>query len=215
MRVLIIGASRGIGAELVRQYLADDAEVDATVRDTDSPGELADLDGRLSLHELDVRSEAQIAALAAAVGGAGLDVVVHNAGIYHGFPRDEIMEVNAAAPIRVVEALLDGNAVRPDGVVAIMTSQAGARRGRARSLGDYGDSKAALNDEFRRRADDWRKRGVRAIVIHPGWVRTDMGGPAATLGVEESVTGVRELIGGLTDDQHGGFWTWDGRRHPW
>lgn len=213
--VLIIGASRGIGAGLVRHYLGRGALVHATVRDTTRPGELAGLDGDLQIHELEVRNDEHVAALARALHGAALDVIVHNAGIYRGHGRNEIMEVNAIAPIRVVEALLEVGALKKDGTVAIMTSQLGARRGRTGSLGDYGDSKAELNDEFRRRADDWRRRGAVAIVIHPGWVQTDMGGSNASISVDESVTGIGDLLEGLTPAAHGRFWTWEGREHPW
>ncbi len=157
----------------------------------------------------------QTAALAEALGGTELAVIIHSAGIYRGFPRAEMMEVNAEAPIRVVESLLGAGAPRSGAIVAIMTSQVGARRGRTDGLGDYGDSKAALNDEFRRRAGDWGRRGVIAFVVHPGWVRTDMGGASATLSVEESATGIRRVIDGLTNEQHGRFLTWEGREHPW
>ncbi len=210
--VLVIGASRGIGAELVRQYLTAGHTVHATVRDLSDPGELAGLGGDLTLHRLDVLNPGHTIELARSVGDVA--VIIHNAGIKHGTP-EEVMEVNAAAPIRVVEALLEAGTLRSDGVIAIMTSQVGARKGQTGSLGDYGDSKEALNLEFRRRADDWRRRGALAIVVHPGWVRTDMGGPSAPLSVEESATGVRDLIAGITPDQHGRFWTWDGREHPW
>ena len=213
--VLVIGASRGIGAELVRQYLADGTSVHATVRDTGAPGELEGLGGDLTLHRLDVRDQDETAALAATLTDAGLDIVIHNAGIGRGFSRAEIMEVNAVAPIRVVEELLAAGVMRDGGVVAIMTSRAGARQGRTGSLGDYGDSKAALNDEFRRRADAWAGYRITAMVVHPGWVRTDMGGAAATLSVEESADGVRRLIATATPSHHGRFWTWDGREHPW
>ena len=213
--VLVVGASRGIGAELVRQYLAEGHPVHATVRDRAAPGELAGLAGDLAVHVLDVRDGDQTAELARGLGGTDLGIVIHNAGIRRGVSREEIMDVNAVAPIRVVEALLDAGAVVSGGVVAIMTSQMGARRGSTHRLGDYGESKAALNEEFRRRADNWARRGVVAIVVHPGWVRTDMGGAFATLGVTESVTAMRKLIDGLTEDHHGRFWTWDGREHPW
>lgn len=213
--ILVIGASRGIGAELVRQYLAGGHEVHATVRDLAAPGELAGLQGLLTIHPLDVRNTQESRALSDALSGAGLGVVIHNAGIYRGFSREELMLVNAEAPIRIVETLLGVDAVRPGGVVAIMTSQMGSRRGRTDSLGGYGDSKAALNDEFRRRAPDWAKRGVMGIVVHPGWVRTDMGGPSASLSVGESVAGIVRLIDGLTAADHGRFWAWDGRELPW
>ena len=213
--ILVIGASRGIGAGLVRSYLADEYEVHATVRDIAAPGELAGLSVELTLHQLDVRDQEESEALITAVNGAGFRVVIHNAGIYRDFPREELMLVNAEAPIRIVEALLAVDAVRPGGVVAIMTSQMGSRRGRTDSLGGYGDSKAALNDEFRRRAPDWARRGVIGVVVHPGWVRTEMGGPSASLSVEESVAGIVKLIDELTPADHGRFWAWDGRELPW
>jgi NAD(P)-dependent dehydrogenase (short-subunit alcohol dehydrogenase family) len=213
--VLVVGASRGIGAELVRQYLADGFRVHATVRDIAAPGELAGLDGQLVLHTLDVRDPDQTGLVAAELAGSALGIVIHNAGIGRPFPREQIMEVNAVAPIRMIESLLGAGAVADGGVIAIITSQMGSRRGRTGSLGDYGDSKARLNDEFRRRAPHWRRQGVLGVVVHPGWVRTDMGGPGASLGVEESVTGVRRLIAGLTEEQHGRFWNWDGFERPW
>lgn len=212
-RALIVGASRGIGLELVRQYLAEGWEVHATTRTPDRPGPLGEQAGLLTVHPFEVRDEAQLAMLVRSVGN--LDLLIHNAGVGRGTPRAEMMAVNAEAPIRVVEALLDAGAILPVGKVVLVTSQLGARRGRQESLGDYGDSKAALNDEFRRLAPTWAERGVVAIVLHPGWVRTDMGGSSATLSVEESAAGIRELVAGLSETHHGRFWTWDGREHPW
>ena len=96
-----------------------------------------------------------------------------------------------------------------------MTSQMGSRGRRKGSLGDYGDSKAALNDEFRARAPAWLAAGVVAVVIHPGWVQTDMGGPGAAITVQESASGIIQVMDGLTPNDHGKFLTWDGREHPW
>jgi NAD(P)-dependent dehydrogenase (short-subunit alcohol dehydrogenase family) len=212
-RVLIIGASRGIGLELVRQYPSDGWEVHATTRTPDRGGRLGDLSGDLKVHPLDVRDGAQIADLGRAV--SDLDVVVHNAGVGRGTPRTEMMAINADAPINTIEALLAAGAISPGGKVVLVTSQMGARRGQEDNPGDYGDSKAALNNEFRQRAPTWASRGVIAIVLHPGWVRTDMGGDSAPLSVEASVAGIRQLVSGLTEARHGRFWTWDGREHPW
>lgn len=213
-RVLVVGASRGIGKELVRQYLGDGWRVHATVRDRDSAAVPAAPEDRLRLHRLEVRDRDQLADLVAVLGPASLDVAIHNAGVYRA-PRAEMMAINAEAPIRVAEALLEAGSVVEGGKVVLMTSQLGARRGREGSLGDYGDSKAALNDALRERAAEWGRKGVIAVVVHPGWVRTDMGGSSAPLGVEESATGIRELIEELTAEDHGRFWTWDGREHPW
>lgn len=119
------------------------------------------------------------------------------------------------APIATIQALIDGGRLVPLARVVLMTSQMGARRGTEGSLGDYGDSKAALNDEFRLRADGWKLAGITGIVMHPGWVRTDMGGSGATISVEQSVTGIRRVVAGLSSSDHGRFYTWEGREHPW
>jgi NAD(P)-dependent dehydrogenase (short-subunit alcohol dehydrogenase family) len=213
--VLVVGASRGIGLELVRQYAAAGWNVHATTRTPDAPGELGELDGAVQLHELDVRSAAQRDALVAALPARVLDVVIHNAGINRGFSPDELMEVNATAPIATVQALLDAGRIASLGKVVLITSQMGARRGGTGRLGDYGESKAALNDEFRVRAPGWGAAGVIAIVLHPGWVRTDMGGGGAPLSVEDSVAGIRRVVAGLSTSDNGRFLTWDGREHPW
>lgn len=207
--LLVVGASRGIGLGLVDVHLEDGWEVHATTRDGSSPRD----DPNVVSHRLDVTNVDQLDELVAEIDRP-LDRIIHNAGTSRA-PQAELMEVNAAAPIRVVEALLVAGRLSPGGTVAIMTSQMGARRGRAGSLGAYGDSKAALNDEFRLRASAWRDRGAIAVVIHPGWVKTDMGGPWATLSVRESVEGIKQVLDDLTPGDHGRFLTWDGRSHQW
>ena len=214
--VMVIGASRGIGLELVRQYAADGWRVHATTRTPDRPGALGQLSGNIVLHELDVRRVDQIAALATAVASEGIDLLIHNAGVMdRGLSVDEVMAINAEAPIRVTEGLLDAVQRGREKKIVLMTSQLGARYGSNRRLGTYGESKAVLNDRFRQLAPAWGAEGLIAIVMHPGWVRTDMGGRSATLSVAESVTGMRRVITGLTATEHGRFWTWDGGEHAW
>lgn len=208
-QVLIVGASRGIGLGLVDRHLADGWQVHATTRDGIPPRSHP----ALATHQLEVRRTDQLDLLLHSLDQP-LERVIHNAGIMRA-PRSDIFEVNTEAPIRIVQALLDGGRVAEGGVVAIMTSQMGSRRGRTGSLGDYGDSKAALNDEFRRRATKWADQGVIAIVVHPGWVQTDMGGAGASLTIDESVDGVTDVLDRLNPDQHGGFLDWRGRTLPW
>ncbi|MGB8360821.1 MAG: SDR family NAD(P)-dependent oxidoreductase [Acidimicrobiia bacterium] len=207
--MLVVGASRGIGLGLVEAHLTDGWTVHATTRVGASPVDHPNL----IAHQFDVRDRDQLAGLVDALEPP-LDRIIHNAGVMTA-PRSEMMEVNSVAPIRTVGALLDAGLLRPGGVVAIMTSQRGARRGRSGSLGDYGDSKAALNDAFREHNEAWRNAGAIAVVIHPGWVKTDMGGASAPLTVAESVYGIKRLLDGVTPDDHGSFLTWDGRIHPW
>lgn len=214
--VMIIGASRGIGLELARQYADDGWRVHATTRTLDQPGRLGELSGDVVLHELDVRCSKQIASLAEAVRDEGIDVLIHNAGVSgRGQDRETVMAINAQAPIQVARALLDAVQRSEQKKIVWISSQLGARYGRTGSLGNYGDSKAALNDALRKLAPAWGRQGLIAIVMHPGWVRTDMGGRSAPISVEESASGIRQVIANLTAAQHGGFWTWDGREHAW
>jgi NAD(P)-dependent dehydrogenase (short-subunit alcohol dehydrogenase family) len=214
--VMIIGASRGIGLELARQYAAAGWRVHATTRTPAQPGELGALSGEVVIHALDVRDALQIEMLAQAVATEGIDVLIHNAGVSgRGMTPTEVQRINTDAPIRVARALLPAVTRSNEKKLVLVTSQLGARRGYKGSLGLYGDSKAALNDTFRTYAPTWGRSGCIAIVLHPGWVRTDMGGAGAPLAVEESVRGIRQVIARLTTADHGRFWTWEGREHPW
>ena len=212
----IIGASRGIGLGLVSQYAADGWRVHATTRTPERPGALGRIRGDVHIHELEVTDRAQQRALAAALAGEAIDVLIHNAGVYGTWMRAAtVNRINAEAPIEVVEALIDAVLRSNQRKIGLISSQVGARRGSTRSLGKYGNSKAILNDRFRARERDWRAAGCLAVVIHPGWVRTDMGGSAASLSVEESARGIRQVMAELDESRHGRFWTWDEREHPW
>ena len=146
--------------------------------------------------------------------GEAIDVLIHNAGVYGTLMRAaKVNRINAEAPIEVAEALMDAVLRSEQKKIALITSQMGARHGSGRRLGKYGESKAALNDRFRTVERDWRKAGCLAVVIHPGWVRTDMGGSSASISVEESARGIRRVMEGLDESSHGRFWTWDGREH--
>ena len=212
----IIGASRGIGLGLVGQYADDGWRVHATTRTPDRPGALGEIRGDVHIHELEVTDRAQQRALGDALADDAIDVLIHNAGVYGTLMRAaKVNRINAEAPFEVVEALMDAVLRSEQKKIALITSQMGARHGSGRRLGKYGESKAALNDRFRTVERDWRKAGCLAVVIHPGWVRTDMGGSSASISVEESARGIRRVMAGLDESSHGRFWTWDGREHSW
>ena len=212
----IIGASRGIGLGLAREYAGDGWRVHATTRTPKRPGALGGIGGDVHLHELEVTDRAQQQALAASLAGEAIDVLIHNAGVYGTLMRaSTVNRINAEAPIEIAETLMDAVLRSEQKKIALITSQMGARHGSGRSLGKYGESKAALNDRFRAVERDWRKAGCLAVVIHPGWVRTDMGGSSASISVEESARGIRRVMADLDESHHGRFWTWDGREHSW
>lgn len=214
--VMIVGASRGIGLEFARQYAADGWCVHATTRTPDQPGALGHLPGDVVLHELDVSRGDQIAALAVDTADVGIDVLIHNAGVSDRALRaEDVMHINGEAPIHVTQALLEAVKRGSGKKIVLITSQLGARRGSNRRLGTYGESKAVLNDNLRRHAPTWGRDGLIAIVMHPGWVRTDMGGRWAPVSVEDSVRGMRQVIARLTPGDNGRFLTWEGREHPW
>ena len=214
--VVIIGASRGIGLGFARAYADDDWEVHATTRSTGEPSELDQIQGDITIYSLEVRNSQQISALAEKFADRGIGVLIHNAGVYgDGMEYDDVMAINAEAPFNVISALLTAVLRDKTRKVVILTSGMGARDGGATPSGVYGQSKCALNDRFREIEPTWRERGITAVVFHPGWVATDMGGPSAPLSVGESVTGMRHAIQKLTPTDSGGFFTWKGARHPW
>lgn len=151
--VMVIGASRGIGLELVRQYAAAGWRVHATTRTSTQPGALGAIKGDVVLHALDVRDAQQLETLTQEVAPEGIDVLIHNAGVGgREMSAAEVSRINTEAPIQVAHALLPAVLRSHEKKIVLMTSQLGARRGHTGSLGLYGDSKAALNDAFRAHA---------------------------------------------------------------
>jgi NAD(P)-dependent dehydrogenase (short-subunit alcohol dehydrogenase family) len=223
--VLITGANRGLGLEFARQYAADGWRVHATCR---SPGRADALDriaGDVVVHRLDVTDEGSIAALARALGDAAIDVLVNNAGVYgrgQSLGRidyagwEGVLRTNVLAPVAVTEALLPAlqRAARPR--VALISSCMGSIADNT-SGGTYAyrSSKAALNAAGRCLALDLKDHGVIVLMLHPGWVRTDMGGAGARLEPRESIAGLRRIIDGAGMRQSGGFYAYDGSEVPW
>jgi len=223
--VLITGAGRGLGFEFARQYAGEGWKVVATVRKPEAGAKLAALGKAVEVHIADVTDRAAIARLAKDLKGAPIDVLICNAGIYgpKGQPFgqtdyatwEQVMRVNVMAPMAVVEALADNVAASGLKRIVMMSSGLGSI---ARNDGDdpiYRSSKAALNQVAKTLSVELKDRGITVVAVSPGWVKTDMGGPAASLTPDVSIAGLRKVIAGLAPKDAGRYLHYDGTENPW
>jgi NAD(P)-dependent dehydrogenase (short-subunit alcohol dehydrogenase family) len=225
--VLVTGASRGIGLEFVRQWLAKGANVIAGARNPNSSTELSSLldsesEGRLKLVQLDVADERSVEHLAGAVGTSEIDLLINNAGILTVETLDnmdfgailEQFKINALGALRVTHTLL--GSLRDGARIINMTSRMGSLDDNT-SGGYYGYrmSKAALNMVTRSLAVDLKSRGIVVIAMHPGMVQTDMTRGFGMLTAEASVAGINQVIEKLSMDQTGLFLHYQGTPLPW
>jgi len=226
--VLITGAGRGLGLEFAEQYASAGYRVYATARKPEAASELNTLSKQhenISLHALEVSDGGSVRALAAELSGKPIDILINNAGTM-GPDRQQVGSIdfegmvetlvsNAVAPLRIAEAFLD-NVVRSERKLLVaITSGMGSIDDTSGGYYAYRASKAALNMSFRNLALDLKPRGIIAIVINPGWVKTDMGGPGANLAPADSIGGMRKVFDSVTLRDSGKFMNYDGGTLPW
>lgn len=225
---LITGANRGIGLEHVRQLLARDWTITAAVRDPGAATELKALDpgdGRLRIEAYDANDLGAPAALKAKVDGP-IDILFANAGVmgpkhqeFGGAASEgflDTLRTNTLAPLALAEAFADQVAESQLKVIALQSSRMG-------SIADndsggryaYRASKAALNAVGKSLSVDLKDKGVIVLILHPGWVRTDMGGPNGLLTVSECVEGQLDLIARANPAMSGRFFHVSGEDLPW
>jgi len=228
--VVITGANRGLGLALAQRYSSTGAHVIGGCRRPDDAHALRQ--SGAEIHALDTSSDESIVSFAAAIGDRPVDVLINNAGIdARAVGADDdargaldvtaeqflaVISVNLVGPMRLVQCLV-GNLRAAHGTVANISSQVGSMEVAQRIGRDvsYNSSKAALNMLTIKQSQAFRADGVIVVCMHPGWVRSDMGGKGADIEPAESASGIARTLDKLTIDDTGSFLRWDGSVHPW
>ncbi len=224
--VLITGANRGLGLEFAKQYAADGWSVIATCRNPIGVGELAQIEGDIAVYGLEILNPASLSRFASDLGDRPIDVLINNAGVYGPKPVKAadvtvadwtpVMQTNAMAPLLVSRTLLKNVEAGDRKMIVNISSIMGSiENGSGPSEYIYRSSKAALNMVMACYAEEIAETGVAAVMFHPGWVQTDMGGPNASLAPTESITHLRASIEKLSFTDSGKFFNYDGTPLPW
>lgn len=229
--ILITGANRGIGLEFCRQYAMAGWYVLACCRHPEAAGALNNLAAQYSeqiiVHALDVAKHEQIEHLSKALSNQSIDLLVNNAGIYptsrgDGFGKTDYdawasaFRVNTMAPLKMAESFAAHVSRSNLKTIVTITSKMGSVADNQRGGSYvYRSSKAAINIVVKSLAIDLESTGITAVLLHPGWVRTEMGGPNGLISTEQSVTGMRQVISNLTQADSGKFYAFDGQIVPW
>ncbi|MDV6344274.1 SDR family oxidoreductase [Nitrosomonas sp. Is37] len=228
---LITGTNRGIGLEYVRQYAKDGWQVIACCR---QPAKAENLNrlatqypDHIRIYALDVADHQQIDQLSRSLANETIDLLINNAGVYP--PSDDggfgsidytgwtnTFQINTMAPLKMAEAFVNQISNSSLKTIATITSKMGSIADNQRGGSYiYRSSKAAVNIVAKSLAIDLRTRDIISVLLHPGWVKTDMGGPDALISTEQSVTGMRQVLRGITLADSGKFFAYDGQIIPW
>jgi NAD(P)-dependent dehydrogenase (short-subunit alcohol dehydrogenase family) len=226
---LIVGASRGIGLGLVGEFERRGWEVTGTARDPATAKDLGAIanasGGRVHVEKVDTADARSVKDLREKLADHTFDVIVVNAGV--GGPQDknprtvsdeeftQLFVTNSLAPVRFAEMFV--KQVKPKtGVIGLMTSRLGSvEKASEGGIELYRASKAALNSFTRSFAARHKDKGLTVLSLHPGWVKTDMGGPNAAIDVATSVKGLADVVERAQKDRKDGFFDYSGATIPW
>lgn len=228
--VLITGANRGIGLELVKQFLNEKKyKIYACCRNTEKAKELAELSlqypDNLDVLPLDVTNADSISAVSSQLEGQAIDILINNAGVYLDKGRGlldanfedwlQTFNINSVAPFRIIKALYPNLDRSESAKILTISSQMGAMSRPSGGSYAYCASKAAVNKAMIGLALDLKSHNIAIAVAHPGWVQTDMGGAAAEITPLQSAEGLFSVATNLSMEDTGAFFKWNGERHDW
>ena len=228
--IMIVGATRGIGLELTKQYSNEGNQVIACARDTGNSSlldEVASASDNIKIEQLDIADPVSIDSASSRIGEGAIDSVIIVAGWVGGMPDNQTIDnididewhntlnINTIGPLLVAKAFKSNMAASGKGNFMILSSQLAASTWPMGGMYIYSTTKAAVSKVGQILALDWAEDPIIVSVMHPGWVQTDMGGPTAEITAEESASGIRNVISGLTKEDSGNFYKWNGDIHPW
>ena len=227
--VLITGANRGLGLGFVKSFLAKNVNVICTTRNISGSKELLESKKKypknLEILELDLLGENSEIALSELLSDKPIDIFINNAGVGNSNQRFgvvsskpwvEVLKVNLIAPLTVTQSIIENIKKGSDKKIYFLSSQLGSiEDNTSGGMYIYRSSKTALNQVVKSLSVDLKPMGITVISLHPGWVKTDMGGPNAPVSIDESIKGMMKVIN-MTDIRNTGtFLNFDGQGLPW
>ena len=228
--IMIVGAPRGIGLELTKQYAGEGNKVIACARDASKASLLDEASSgseNISIRELDISDPGSIESASNHIGEDAIDSLIIVAGSVGGMPDNQSIDnldidewhntlnINTIGPLLVAKSFKSNLIASGNGNLMILSSQLAASTWPMGGMYIYSTTKAAVSKIGQILALDWAEDPIIVSIMHPGWVQTDMGGPAAEITAEESASGIRNVISGLTKEDSGNFYKWNGDIHPW
>ncbi|KZM44382.1 short-chain dehydrogenase [Marinomonas sp. SBI22] len=225
--LFITGANRGIGLEMVKQFAQSNWKISACYRNPATATELTALaqeNTDIKLYALDVTDYQAVTNLADELKGISFDLLINNAGIYgpKGSSLDnldieawrQVFETNTIAPLKLIQAFTPHVAASEGKRIAVLSSKMGSiSDNQSGSAYIYRSSKTALNQVIKSLSIDLSPQGIQVIALHPGWVRTEMGGPNGLIDTTESVTGLKSVM--TSEIKTGHFYNYDGSEIAW
>ena len=229
-KILVTGANRGLGLGLVKKFLKNNEKVICTTRNISKSKELIlckeKYNDNLEICELDLLNKDSPNILSNFLGDETIDLFINNAGVIGHSAQHfksvslnhwlEVLKVNLIAPLLITQSIIKNIEKSSERKIYFISSKVGSiEDNKSGGMYIYRSSKTALNQVVKSLSIDLKPLGISVISLHPGWVRTEMGGPNALISVEESVNGMVDVIYNTSIVNSGEFINYDGTRLPW